>query len=102
MGPLKSTGPDGFATCFYQKAWDIVWKEVCEAVHDFLNGGLFNARINETYIALIPKINNPTHITDFRPISLCNVLYKFVTPPNQPWLTRWSYWQFTQLSQIVA
>jgi hypothetical protein len=44
----------------------------------FINGCVFNAEINETYIALIPKINNPTHITDFRPTSLCNVLYKLI------------------------
>jgi hypothetical protein len=47
-------------------------------VLDFLNGGAFPANINETYIALIPKIKNPTHIIEFCPISLCNVIYKLI------------------------
>jgi hypothetical protein len=78
MHPLKSPGPDGFAACFYQKTWNIVWSEVCTAVLDFLNRGAFHDDINETYIALIPKIKNPTHITEFRLISLCNVIYKLI------------------------
>jgi hypothetical protein len=78
MGPLKSSGLDGFTTCFYQKAWEVVHKEVCAAVLEFLNGGNFHPEINETYIALIPKIKNPTHITEFHPISLYNVIYKLI------------------------
>lgn len=78
MGPLKSPGPDGFAACFYQKAWDTVRQKVCAAVLDFLNWGVFTDAINETYIVLIPKIKNPSLTTDFRPISLCNVLYKLI------------------------
>lgn len=54
----------------------MVHNEVCKAVLDFLNGGNFYASINETYITLIPKIKNPSRITEYRPISLCNVLYK--------------------------
>ena len=35
---------------------------------------LFLQNFNETHVALIPKIKNPTKITQFRPISLSNVI----------------------------
>lgn len=46
---------------------------------DFLNHDCFENSLNATYIVLIPKKKNPTRITEYRPISLCNiVLYKLV------------------------
>ena len=33
-------------------------------------------RINKTFIALVPKTPTPKSLLDFRPISLCNTVYK--------------------------
>lgn len=36
-------------------------------------------RTNYTYLALVPKKNNPLSVSNFRPISLCNVVYKILS-----------------------
>lgn len=38
-----------------------------------------SAGVNETCIVMIPKVAQPESLKDFRPISLCNVLYKIVS-----------------------
>lgn len=44
-----------------------------------LNDGLPFTELNEILITLIPKIKYPESMVDFRPISLCNVLYKILS-----------------------
>jgi hypothetical protein len=79
MHPLKSPGPDGFSAGFFQKAWSFVGKKVSEGVLSFLNGGPFDVSLNSTNICLIPKIPSPESVKDYRPISLCNVVYKLIS-----------------------
>jgi hypothetical protein len=79
MAPFKAPGPDGFTAEFYQQNWETVGQEVCDAALHFLNSGQMDSAINATNIALIPKVKNPNCVTEFRPISLCNVLYKIVS-----------------------
>jgi hypothetical protein len=78
MAPLKAPGPDGLPADFFQNHWDLMGEEVCLAVLNSLNDGILPENINMTHIVLIPK-KNPTTVMDFRPISLCNVLYKLIS-----------------------
>jgi hypothetical protein len=79
MAPLKAPGPNGFNAGFFQKHWDIVGPEVCKAILYFFNNATLDSVLNSTFIALIPKMSSPTSVTKFRPISLCNVLYKIIS-----------------------
>lgn len=41
--------------------------------------GMVTGALNATFIALIPKCEKPSSFNEFRPISLCNVVYKVIT-----------------------
>ena len=86
MAPLKAPGPDGFLDDFYQQNWSTVGSEVCKVVLHFLNGAKMDENINITHIALIPKKTAPSCVSDFRPISLCNVSYKIIAKVLANWL----------------
>lgn len=79
MFPTKAPGPDGFPALFYQKFWNTVGNKTVDECLAFLNGDKNIENWNSTNIALIPKIQNPKTVGDFRPISLCNVNYKIIT-----------------------
>ena len=79
MHPTKSLGPDGMSPIFFQKYWDVVGPQVIQSVMNILRTGTMPNGLNETYICLIPKVKSPQKIFEYRPISLCNVIYKIVS-----------------------
>ena len=76
---LKAPSSDGMPPLFFQYFWSTCGEVVTSTVLDFLNHGMSPPNFNDTHIVLIPKIKEPKHVFDYRPISLCNVAYKIAS-----------------------
>ena len=48
-------------------------------IKSFFEEGKLLRYINHTHIALIPKVNTPSMTCQFRPISLCNTIYRIIS-----------------------
>ncbi|KAL2893746.1 hypothetical protein RDABS01_009655 [Bienertia sinuspersici] len=75
----KSPGPDRFCAHFFKDNWNIVGEDVTKAILDFFRTSKLLGEVNTTFISLIPKTNCPVNVTEFRTISYCNTLYKYIT-----------------------
>lgn len=76
MGSFKAPVLDGFQLVFYQKCWDVFGESVSRFLLEFFASGKLPHDTNDALIVLIAKVVNSEKITLFRPISLCNVLFK--------------------------
>ena len=79
MHPNKAPGPDGMHALFFQKFWHVVGNDIITFVKRWWKGEVGLEDINKTCVVLIPKCANPKRMTEFRPISCCNVLYKIIS-----------------------
>jgi hypothetical protein len=74
----KSSGPDGFNFSFYKKFWDLIKGELMTMFSQFFVTSTLPRSFSSYFITLIPKVDVPLGIGDFRPISLVSSLYKLV------------------------
>jgi hypothetical protein len=75
----KSPGPDGWSMDFFLGLFYFIGKDILKVVEESRINGVMHPPLNATFISLIPKKDAPQTFEDFRPISLCNNIYKVVT-----------------------
>lgn len=75
----KAPGPDGFPLFFFQWLWEIVEEDVVNAIKGFFGSRSLLKELNASFLVLIPKKPGANNFEAFRPISLCNSLYKIIS-----------------------
>ena len=79
IGDVKAPGLDGLHALFFKRFCHILGDDLTKEVLDAINKKKIPTAWNATNIVLIPKVDNPEVITQYRPISLCNVVYKIIS-----------------------
>ena len=81
----KAPGLDGFNVDFLKACWNIVKQDILNLVEDCRMNRTILKVLNTSIISLIPKQDNAQTPDRFRPIALCNVVYKIISKvvPNR-------------------
>lgn len=79
MPPMKCPGPDGIQALFFKNFWEYVGPSVVDLVAKAFENSKMPKGINDSFLALILKTDPPSKCKDFRPIGLCNTIYKILT-----------------------
>jgi hypothetical protein len=75
----KSLEPDDIIFGFLKEFWpELKGDDIMRFITEFHRNGKLTRGINSTFIALIPKVDNPQKLNDFTPISLVGSLYKIL------------------------
>lgn len=59
--------------------WETVGDDVWRLVREAFETSMYNPKDVEILIVLIPKNDGAKHLKDFRPISLCFMIYKLIS-----------------------
>jgi hypothetical protein len=75
----KSIGPDGWEIEFYLGFYDFFEEELLRVIEEYRISGKVLGALNAIFIDSIPKKYEPRNFDDYKPISLCNSVYKIIT-----------------------
>ena len=79
MKVFKAPSLDGLHARFFQRFWLIVGDFVVKEIQKIFKEKIVLKVLNRTHIALIPKVQGPELLNNYKPISLCNSVYKIIT-----------------------
>ena len=80
LGLHKASGPDGIPAFFFVNSIGRLSKSMLSAPFEpFSHSGSLFKPLNHTFLTVIPKTPFPDEVIHFRPISLCNVIYKTIS-----------------------
>eukprot|EP00253_Pinus_taeda_P005412 PITA_05412 len=75
----KAPGPDGFTSNFFHYFWELIKWEVWQVAEESRSMRWMYPGLNATFIALIPKSEESNKPDKYRPIALCNIIYKIIS-----------------------
>jgi hypothetical protein len=74
----KSPRQDEFNFSFFKRFWDLIKEEMGVMFDQFFTTATLPRSFSSYFLTIIPKVDSPLKIGDFRPISLVESLYKLV------------------------
>lgn len=75
----KASGPDGVLNEFLQLHWGVIKSDLIRIMQGFYDHSIDLTAINQANITMIPKKEEPKHVSDFRPISVMNAVPKLIS-----------------------
>lgn len=79
MNPNLAAGPDGMNGKFFQVCWDIIKNDMLAVIQAFFCGHSIPRYFSHACLFLLPKVNHPNKISEFRRISLSNFTSKIIS-----------------------
>lgn len=68
----KAPGPEGMNAGVLKSLWHVIQRDFMDLLGNFNAKGHIPSGLNTSFIALVPKLQEPSSSMDFRPISLMN------------------------------
>lgn len=79
IGKDRAPGLDRMTYAFYQQLWTTIGEDIMKDIWSFFETSVMPSQLYQMHIFLIPMIEQPSHMSDYHPISLWNVSYKIIS-----------------------
>ncbi|XP_019224148.1 PREDICTED: uncharacterized protein LOC109205848 [Nicotiana attenuata] len=76
LNPPSAAGPDSMNRKFYQACWEVIKEVFLKVVLSFFRGNPMPRYMTNACLVLLPKVEFPKSLTEFRSISLSNFINK--------------------------